>query len=103
MDLKDFKFPTDRRVSDTNPELLEEAKQRGFADDRGEYVRLFSNLFFNGGRVVPKLDIDQAYYDRVWAYLRAYMGSFTAKHESKEAICAMLLSEIVLPTLAGKK
>jgi len=103
MVLKDFKFPKNRHMYNTIPELLEEARIRGFVDDHGPYVRLFSNLFFNGGEVQPKPDIDQAYYDRMWRYIRGYMGSFIAKHESKEAICAMLLSEIVLPTLAGKK
>jgi len=104
MDLKDFKFPErpEDNVSKTIPELLKEAEVRGFADHRGEYVKLFSNLFFNGGRIVPKPDIDSDYYDRVWRYLCAYMGSFSAKHESKEAICAMLLSEIVLPELSRK-
>jgi len=102
MDLKDFKFPT-KDVQRTNPELLAEAIDRGFTDDRGEYVRLFSQLFFNGRKVQYKPNIDQNYCDRVWRYLCEYMGSFSAKHESKEAICAMLLSEIVLPTLAEKK
>lgn len=91
----DFVFPT----FNTIPELLEEAKLRGFYDDNNPYCKMFSTLFFRGGKPVFKKDIDEEFRKRAWAYLRSFMGSFSPKHEHKEAICAMLLSELVEPEL----
>lgn len=91
----DMAFPT----YDTIPELLEEAKVRGFYDGYTPYNRLFSDLFFNGGKVVFKKGIDEEKRKEIWAYLRSFMGSWSPKHEHKEAICAMLMSEILEPDL----
>lgn len=108
MDLKDFKFlkvtgadlafPT----FETNKELLQEAKDRGFYNGRTPYNNLFSKLFFDGGSVQFKPDVDPEYIKRVWGYCRSFMGSWAPKHEEKEAICAMLMSEILLPKLENK-
>jgi len=104
MDLKEFNFPkpssVDRIFStyDTIPELLQEAKERGFLYGHTPYNRLFSKLFFSGGKIAFKSDIDEEYKRRVWNYCKAFMGSWEPKHEHKEAICAMLMSEILEPT-----
>lgn len=106
LDLKTFEFPKVTGVDmafptfNTIPELLNEAKDRGFFNDSNPYCRLFSKLFFSGGKVVFKKDIDEQVKLRIWSYLRSFMGSFAPKHEHKEAICAMLLSEICEPELA---
>ncbi len=104
MELKDFKFPklTNADIAfstlDTDHELLKEAKERGFYDnDNGEYNKLFSTLFFNGGKVKFKENVDETLIESAWPYVRAFMSSFSPKHEEKAAICAMLLSEIVEP------
>lgn len=102
MDLKEFSFPTPTPADmafptfDTIPELLEEAKERGFLYGHKPGNELFSKLFFNGGSVNFKQDIDEEYKRRVWHYLRSFMGSFAPKHEHKEAICAMLMDEILV-------
>lgn len=91
----DRAFPT----YDAIPELLEEAKVRGFYDGYTPYNRLFSDLFFNGGEVVFKGGIDRDKQMAIWSYVRSFMGSWSPKHQDKEAICAMLMSEILEPNL----
>lgn len=92
----DMAFPT----YDTIPELLEEARRRGFDGHYGPYNSLFSNLFFNGGKVIFKKGVNPEKQKEIWAYVRSFMGSWAPKHEHKEAICAMLMSEILEPELA---
>lgn len=100
MDLKEFKFPAVDKIDmvfptfDTIPELLEEAKNRKFYNGRTPYNELFSQLFYHGGQVVFKSGIDEEYRKTVWQYIRSFIGSFAPLHNDKEAICAMLLSEI---------
>lgn len=105
LDLTKFKFPEVSGIDTafptfrTIPELLEEAEKRGFYNDNNPYCRLFSKLFFNGGKVVFKKDLDPDFQKRGWSYCRSFMGSFEPKHEHKEAICAMLMSELLEPEL----
>ena len=102
MDLKKFKFPNVNDVDvafstrRTDPKLLAEAKERGFYDGNTEYNDLFSNLFFSGGEVEFKKNIDEEFKSKAWPYLRSFMSSFEPKHEEKEAICAMLMSELLI-------
>ena len=106
MDLKKFKF---KKVSgadmavptfDTDKQLLIEAKDRGFYNGHTPYNKLFSNLFFSGGQIQFKPDLDETFKKEAWGYCRSFMGSWSPKHEEKEAICAMLMSELLLPELA---
>jgi len=103
MNLQEFKFPQVDRVSmafptfNTIPELLEEAQVRGLDNYNHPYQRLFSTLFFKGGKVKFKNDIDQEFKYNAWSYCRAFMGSYQPKHEHKAAICALILSEICEP------
>lgn len=91
----DMAFPTYNSI----PELLEEAKRRGFDDGFTPYNRLFSDLFYKGGKVKFKKGIDPEKQKEIWAYVRSFMGSWAPKHQEKEAICAMLMSEILEPEL----
>ncbi len=101
MNLLEFNYPKPNGVDmafptyDTIPELLKEAKERRFLDGNTAYNRLFSNLFFNGGKVIFKSGIDENKQHEIWLYVRAFMRSWAPKHEHKEAICAMLMSEIL--------
>jgi len=109
MDLKTFEFPEVRGVDmafstfRTDPELLQEAKDRGFYGGNTEYNDLFSELFFNGGKIEFKKDVDEAFKEKAWPYLRSFMGSFEPKHEEKEAICAMLMSELLVAPKKKKR
>jgi hypothetical protein len=102
MDLKTFEFPEVNGADAvfptfrTIPELLEEAKERGFYNGNTEYNRLFSQLFFEGGKIEFKKDVDEEFKAKAWPYLRSFMGSFEPKHEEKDAICAMLMSELLV-------
>ncbi len=103
MDLKEFKFPEVNGVDSVFPtfgtikELLEEAKQRGFYNGHTPYNDLFSTLFFEGGKIKFKDNIDKNLKDNAWPYCRALMKSFSPKHEEKEAVCALIMSEILVP------
>lgn len=109
MDLKTFEFPEPSMADSvfptfrTIPELLEEARERGFYNGSTPYNKLFSKLFFEGGKIQYKPDVDEEFLIRAWTYCRTFMGSFEPKHEHKEAICAMLMSEVLLPNLGGDK
>lgn len=103
MDLTKFKFP---QVSDvdiafptfgTIKELLLEAKERGFYNGDTPYNKLFSDLFYTGGKVKFKAWIDEEFKTNAWRYLRSFMGSWEPKHEEKEAICALIMSELLEP------
>jgi hypothetical protein len=101
LDLKTFEFPAidAARLAfstfDTIPELLAEAKLRGMENWDHPYSRLFANLFFNGGKVKFKKDVDEDFRKRAWAYCRVLMRSFAPKHEHKTAVCALIMSEIL--------
>lgn len=105
MDLKSFEFPKVNGASmafptfKTIPELLQEAKDRGFYNGRTAYNDLFSSLFYGGGKITFKKDVNEAFKAKAWPYCRAFMGSFEPKHEDKEAICALIMSELLEPKL----
>ena len=109
MDLKTFEFPNVSGIDmvfstfNTIPELLEEAKERGFDGGNTPYNKLFSKLFFDGGKIRFKKNLDEDFKARAWPYCRSFMGSFDPKHEHKEAICAMLMSELLEPYMEGEK
>jgi hypothetical protein len=89
----DLAFPT----LPVDKVLLAEAKERGFYNESTPFNRLFSHIFFTGGQIKFKKDVPEEYRKTVVKYMRAFMGSYSPKHEEKEAVCAMLLSEICEP------
>lgn len=101
MDIKKFDFPKFDAVSiafpvlETDKDLLDEAIKRGFYNGNTPYNSLFSRLFFSGGSLNFKKDINSEFKKRATLYLKTLMGSYAPKHQEKEAICAMLLSELV--------
>ena len=101
MNLQEFDFPQVTGVDlafptfSTIPELLTEAKNRGFYNGSTKYNKLFNELFFNGGTLNFKKGLNPEFKEKALPYLRSFMGSWSPKHEEKEAICAMLLSELV--------
>jgi hypothetical protein len=101
MELKEYKFKTVTGVDmafptfNTDKVLLEEAKKRGFYHGRTPYNDLFSRLFFSGGKLKFKEGLSDDFKQDAWSYCRSFMGSFAPKHEEKEAICAMLMSELL--------
>lgn len=105
LDLKnyDFKKVTGADIAfpifNTERPLLEEAQLRGFYGGHTPYNSLFSNLFYKGGKIKFKKDLDEDFKNKAWAYCRSFMGSWSPRHEEKEAICAMLMSELLEPDL----
>jgi hypothetical protein len=101
MDLKKFDFPKltslDIAFSSvkTDKGLLDESIKRGFYNGRTKYNELFSSLFFKGGKIEFKKDLDEEFKNKALPYLKSFMSSFEPSHEEKSAICAMLLSELV--------
>jgi len=96
VDIKTFKYPKPTFCAKTNPKLLAEAKKRGFYVGNTEYNKLFNGLFFNGGKLKFKPNLDEKFKRAALPYLKSFMASFEPKHEEKEAISALLLSELVL-------
>ena len=95
MNLRNYKFQEPGFELPTDKKLLAEAEVRGFYNGHTPYNDLFSELFFKGGRLNLKKDLNEQFKCKALPYLKAFMGSFRPKHEEKEAICAMLLSELV--------
>ncbi len=95
MNLENYKFNEISMCQRTDPALLEEAKNRDFYNGHTPYNDLFSTLFFEGGKLDFKQDITQTFKDKAVPYLRSLMLSFEPSHEDKEAVSAMLLSELV--------
>ena len=95
MDITKFNFPKPNWSLPTDKSLLKEAEKRGFLHGHTPYNKLFSALFFQGGKVEFKDNINKVFKEKAWPYCRALMGSFEPKHEHKEAVCAMLLYELV--------
>ena len=96
MDLQNYEF---EKVSFSVPcdkRLLAEARKRGFYTGDTAYNKLFNKLFFEGGKLQFKPDLDDNFKARALPYLRAFMQSFAPKHEEKEAISALILSELVV-------
>lgn len=99
MDLSQIPTLTDPEVAFSairaDPDMLAEAKARGFYNGNTPYNKLFSSLFFKGGKLNYKTGLDPAVKANATRYLRAFMGSFEPSHDDKEAICALILSELV--------
>jgi hypothetical protein len=99
MDLSQIPTLTDVEIAistvKTDPALLAEAKARGFYNGHTPYNALFGSLFFRGGKLNFKKRLDPEFKTTATRYLRALMGSFEPSHEDKEAVCALLLSELV--------
>lgn len=94
MDIKNYTFETPSRRLNTDDTLLKEAKSRGFYNGNTKYNRLFSTLFFEGGAVNFKDSVDLEFKEKAVPYLKALMGSFQPSHEDKEAVSALILSEL---------
>ena len=98
MDLSTYKFPEVSKVDlafstfNTIPELLEEANKRNLAKGR----KKFNELFFNGGKVEFQKDFEGSWKENAFLYARSLMGSFSPKHEDKEAVCAMIFEECLV-------
>jgi hypothetical protein len=102
MELKNFDFPEIKEVdlvfstTETDPDLLVEARERGFYNGDTPYNKLFSKLFFNGGKVAFQEGVDKDFKAKAWPYLKSLMASFEPKHEEKEAISALIMSELLV-------
>jgi hypothetical protein len=99
LDITKYEFP---EVSDfemvfsrTNvtPELLAEAKERGFYNGNTKWNRLFHKMF-HGKRGDVGVCIEKTRANKkALRYCHALMLSFASKHEEKEAVCALIMSE----------
>ena len=90
----DMAFPT----FSTIPELLTEAKERGYYNGRTKGNDKFSEIFYSGGSFKPKKfesDETAEKAKKAFMYTRSLMGSWSPKHEEKEAVCAMIWEEVL--------
>lgn len=84
----DLAFSTQK----TNKYLLDIAKKEGFYNGKSKFNDMFSELFFSGGKINVKSEIDENVKTKVIRYFRSLASSFEPRHEEKEAVCALLLS-----------
>jgi hypothetical protein len=101
LDLRRFKFPALDKADvafptiGSDPQLVAEAINRGYYNAHKSGNEMFSKLFFHGGKVVFKADVSEDFKQAAWPYIQALMASFKPNHEEKEAVCGMLLDELV--------
>ena len=95
MNIETYKFDEPSMCLRTDKKLLAEARAKGFYSGRTKYNDLFSQLFFSGGKIDIKKDVNPEFKEKALPYLKAFMGSFEPKHEEKEAISALILSHLV--------
>lgn len=97
LNLKEFNFSKINKIKNynTNSQLLQEARNRKFYNGNTSYNKLFSSLFFLGGNLKFKNSLDENFKKEAWTYCRNLMSSFSPRHEEKEAVCAMLMSELL--------
>lgn len=79
-----------------DPVLLDEAKRRGFYQHPTAACQMFHEVLDHGAKMIFKPDTDREYLDGAVPYLLALMRSITPRHEEKEAVCSMLIDELVL-------
>lgn len=77
----------------TNKELLALAQEK--ESELQPYASIFSTLFYSGGVLHFKEGIDPEYRESLTRYLKAFMRSWNPKHEHKEAVSSLILSELV--------
>jgi len=95
MDITKYTFNELSVTMPTDPKLLNEAISRGFYNNHTKYNKLFSTLFFDGGTLDFKEDISIQFKANATMYLKSFMRSMIPSHGEKDAICALLLSELV--------
>jgi hypothetical protein len=91
MNLQKHKFDDGKR---TDPKLLAEAEARGFLHGNTKYNTKVSALFFSGGEINWRTDLDPSFAKSGREYFGKCISTWGSKHEHKEAVCAMLLSEL---------
>ena len=62
-------------------------------DDRN-YNEMFSELFFNGGKIPVNENLSDEYLSKGLRILCAVMGSFNPKHEHKDKVCGLILKSL---------
>jgi len=98
MDIRKFDFKAENKEAyfRTNKELLDDAIAKGFYNGKTKFNKMFSDLFYDGGQLPLKKDLPEKFKKDCVAYLKSFMQSFEPKHEEKDAISALLLSELCI-------
>jgi hypothetical protein len=98
MDLSTYKFPKVTKADlafptfNTPKELVEEAEKRN--PQKG--MKKFTELFYSGGKIELKKDVEGTWKENAYMYARALMGSWSPKHEHKELVVGMIFEECLV-------
>ena len=93
LNLRKYNF---RKDESTDMKLLAEAEEQGFLYGHTKYNKKFNSLFFEGGITLDyKKDLTESEIKNMGSYLVRFMTSYSPKHEHKEAICALVLSQLI--------
>lgn len=57
-------------------------------------IMMANKIFFHGGKLPLREDLDKDYVIRGVRMFKAVVGSYAPKHEHKEIVCAMILKNI---------
>jgi len=88
----DIIFPTKLPEFDR---LLKEAENEGLEFmGNNKWEKLFSTLFYNGGKIPINKKLDEKYREKVLCYFKMCAGAYCIKHEHKTIVCAYLLRSI---------
>jgi len=92
-------FPETDNVSIAFPCLTRDEMQKWETEAKKanydtKFERMASTLFFSGGKIIPKKDIDETTYKNGLRYLKKWLGSWDPKHEAKELVAGYILSRI---------
>jgi len=79
-------------TQETNKKLLAIAREKGFYNGDTKYNKMFSSLFFGGGKIYCKKSLKDEDKSKLLRYIKSLASSFQPKHEEKEAVCALPLS-----------
>ena len=94
MNLLKYNYPTGSEVV-VDPQLLAEAKKRGYYKNTKPFTRIFWGIAFFLEEPVMKASATTEAHMNIWLYCRRLLRSWKPKHEEKEAVCTMLMSEIL--------
>ncbi len=98
MNLENYNFPEVTQVDlafstlNVTKELLQEAQLRN--PKKG--MDKFDEIFYSGGRIKFKKDVEGTWKEKAFMYAKALMSSYEPKHEHKQLVVGMIFEECLV-------
>jgi len=78
----------------TKAEIAEWKQKAEEANYDRKFATMASDIFFEGGALIPRDDITEEQFRGGVAYLKKWLSSFDPKHETKTLVAGFILSQI---------